>query len=139
MHFCNEIDDIPHFLLLCPNVKAFWKSWAKWWFSVTKTEIRHVDHLQENILFGFVGSNGIIDVLNYCILYAKYYIYIQRIFNQNKLDVYAYLTLLKNTLILERQISINNNKLVKFENFPFLQGMWYSHACGENYRCLSNH
>ncbi len=84
---CNEIDDIPHFLLLCPNVKAFWKSWAKWWFNVTKTEIRHVDHLQENILFGFVGSNGIIYVLNYCILYAKFYIYIQRLFNQNKLDV----------------------------------------------------
>ncbi len=41
------------------------------------------------ILFGFVGSNGIIDVLNYCILYAKYYIYIQRLFNQNKRDVYA--------------------------------------------------
>ncbi len=21
--FCNEIDDIPYFLLLCPNIKAF--------------------------------------------------------------------------------------------------------------------
>ncbi len=91
----------PHFLLLCPNIKAFWKSWAKWWFSVTKTDIRNVDHLQESILFGFVGSNGITDVLNYCILYAKYYIYIQRLFNQNKLYVYAYLTFLKNTLTIE--------------------------------------
>ncbi len=36
-----------------------------------KTDIRHVDHLQENILFGFVGSTGITDVLNYYILYAK--------------------------------------------------------------------
>ncbi len=59
--------DIPHFLLLCPNIKAFWKLWAKGWFSITKTNIRHVDHLQENILFGFVGSNSITDVLNYCI------------------------------------------------------------------------
>ncbi len=63
--------------------------------------IRHVDHLQENILFGFVGSNSITDVLIYCILYAKYYIYIQRLFNQNKLDVNAYLALLKNTLTIE--------------------------------------
>ncbi len=93
--FCNEINDIPHFLLLCPNFKAFWKSWAKWWFSVTKTEIRHVDHLQENILFGFVGANGIIYVLNYCILYGKCFIYIQRLFNQNKVDIYAYLTFSK--------------------------------------------
>ncbi len=75
--FCNEIDDIAHFLLLCPNIRAFWKSWAKWWFSVTKTDITHVDDLQENILFGFVSSNGITDILNYCILYTKYYIYIK--------------------------------------------------------------
>ncbi len=33
-----------------------------------KTDIRHVDHLQENILF---VSNSITDVLNYCILYTK--------------------------------------------------------------------
>ncbi len=45
-------------------------------------------------------------VLNYCILNAKYYIYIQRLFNQKKLDVYAYLTLLKNTLKLERHLNI---------------------------------
>ncbi len=87
---------------------------------VTKTDIRHANHLLENILFGFVGSNGITDVLSYCILYAKYYIYIQRLFNQNKLDVSAYLTLLKNTLAIERQISINNTKLDKFEKFSIV-------------------
>ncbi len=117
--FCNEIDDIPHFLLLCPNAKAFWKSWAKWWFSITKTDIWHLSQLQENIWYGFVGSNGITDVSNYCILYAKYYIYIQRLFNQNKYDVYARLTLLKNTLIIEWEISINN-KLDKFEKISIV-------------------
>ncbi len=71
--FCN--DDIPHFLLLCPNIKHFRNHGLNGGL-VTKTDIRHVDHLQENILFGFVGSKGITDVLNYCILYAKYYIYI---------------------------------------------------------------
>ncbi len=74
----------------------------------------------KNILFGFVGSNGIIDVLNYCILYAKYYIYTQRLFNQNKLDVYVYLTFLKNTLTKEGQISINNNKLDKLEKISIV-------------------
>ncbi len=43
------------------------------------------------------------------------YIYIKKLFNQNILDVYAYLTLLKNTLTIEWQIDINNNKLDKFE------------------------
>ncbi len=31
-------------------------------------------------------------VLNICILYAKYYIYIQRLFNNNTLDLYDCLT-----------------------------------------------
>ncbi len=112
---CNEIYDIPHFLLLCPNVKAFWKSWVKWWFSITNSYIRHIDHLQDNILFGFVDSYSITDVLNYCILYAKYYIYIQRLFNQRKLDVYACLTLLRNAVTIEWQINISNTQLDKFE------------------------
>ncbi len=42
------------------------------------------------------------------------------LFNQNKLDVYAYLILLKNTLTIERQISINNNKLDKFEKLSIV-------------------
>ncbi len=101
----NEIDDIPHFLLLFPTVKSFWKSSAKWWFSVTKSYI----------LLGFVGTNNITEVLYYCLLYAKYYIYIQKLFNKKKNDVYAYPTLFKNTLKIECQISINNNNLEKFE------------------------
>ncbi len=46
--------------------------------------------------------------------------YIQTLFNQNKRDIYAYLTLLKNTLTIERQISINNNKLKKFEKMSIV-------------------
>ncbi len=44
----------------------------------------------------------------------------QRLFNQNKLDVYAYLTLLKNTSTIERQIYIDNNKLDKFEKISIV-------------------
>ncbi len=111
MIFVMILHDIPHLLLLCPNVKIFWKSCAKWWFCRTNIDIRNVDHLQENILFGCVSTNSITDVLNYCILYAKYYTYIQRLFNNKKFDVYACLTFFKNILKLEWLISISNNKL----------------------------
>ncbi len=56
-NICNEIDDISHFLLLCPNVRNMWQSGAEWWSSITKTNITNVDHHQENILFGFVINN----------------------------------------------------------------------------------
>ncbi len=39
----------------------------------------YVDHLQQNILIGFVGINSITDVSNYSILHVKYYIYIYRV------------------------------------------------------------
>ncbi len=45
----------------------------------------NVDHLQENILFGFLSANSMAHVLNYCILYATYYIYIQRLFLYDKM------------------------------------------------------
>ncbi len=37
-------------------------------------------------------------VLKFCILYAKYYIYIQYLFNNNMLDLYACLIQLKQAL-----------------------------------------
>ncbi len=120
--FCNEIDDIPHFLLLCPNFKAFWKSQGNGGLVSQKLILDMWIIFRKIFYLGFVGSNSITDDLNYCILYAKYYIYIQRLFNQNKLDVDAYLTLLKNTLTIEQQTSINNNKLDKFEIFSIAYG-----------------
>ncbi len=66
-----------------------------------KSHSRNIDHLQENILYRFVGTNNITDVLNSYILYGNYTIYIQRLFIQNKFDLYAYLTLLKNNFKIE--------------------------------------
>ncbi len=56
-------------------------------------------------------------VLNFCILYAKYYIYIQHLFNNNTLDLYACLTKLKQALKISENIFITNNteeKVFKF-------------------------
>ncbi len=66
---------------------------------VSQNMILAMCNLLNFFLFGFVGFNTNTDVLNYSILYAKYYIYIKRLFNQNKHDVYVYLILPKNTLI----------------------------------------
>ncbi len=54
-------------------------------------------------------------VVNFCILYAKYYIYIQRLFNNNTLCLYACLTQLKQALKIEENICIKN----KYEEFIY--------------------
>ncbi len=59
-------------------------------------------------------------VLNFCILYAKYYIYIQHLFNNNTLDLYACLNQLKQTLTIEENICIKNNNEEKFHKYHFI-------------------
>ncbi len=48
----------------------------------------HIQVIKECILFGFPSNSNIMQVLNFCILYAKY-INVQRLFNDNTLDLYA--------------------------------------------------
>ncbi len=49
-------------------------------------------------------------VLNYCILYTKYYIFIQRLFNKNELDLYVCQTQVKLALNIEHSICKKGNE-----------------------------
>ncbi len=53
---------------------------------------------------GFPENADEMHVLNYCLLYTKYYIYIQRLFTNNELDLYACQTQIK--LLLEIELKI---------------------------------
>ncbi len=70
---CSDIDEsdgVFHFLLHCPNVKECWEYWAMLWFSVTKSDLRNADHLQNNILFRIACINSITYLYYICkILY----------------------------------------------------------------------
>ncbi len=59
-------------------------------------------------------------VLNFCILYAKYYIYMKRLFNNNTLDFYACLNQRKQALKTEENICKTNNKKEKFLKYNFI-------------------
>ncbi len=83
--FCNEEDDdIIHFILYCPRVKQFWKSFFLWWNGISDFRIASdYEDIEECILFGFQPRGDTFEVLNFCILQAKYYVYIQRMYEQN--------------------------------------------------------
>ncbi len=57
--------------------------------------------------------------INYCILYAKHFIYREKLNNQNMLtiDVLSYLSHLKYILKIEKNICIDKNQIAKFEKF----------------------
>ncbi len=76
----------------------------------------------EYILFGFSGKSDNTIVANYCILYAKQYIYLEKLQSKNKntnfnVDFRAYLSHLKYILKMEESICIKNNQKFKFDKF----------------------
>ncbi len=51
---------------------------------MTGLNIREDNYIQESILFGFPGVSADAIVINYCILYAKHYIYLEKLKDENK-------------------------------------------------------
>ncbi len=86
-NYYDETDDIRHLFLYCLKVH-----WTKWWNSVRKIGIRKTNNLEECVLFGFSGNDNLTQLLNYCMIYTKYYIYIQKLFITDNLELYADLT-----------------------------------------------
>ncbi len=91
-----------------------------WWENLSGIVVRNSQVIEECILFGFPSNNDVMQVLNVCILYAKYYIYIECIFNNNTLDLYTCLNQLKQDLKIEENICIKNNKKEKFLTYNFI-------------------
>ena len=77
-----------------------------WWFSVTHTVI-HVSCL--DIIFGIHNPecDDIIQAYNYCILFAKKFIYDMKL-NMKDCDFYEYQIELKNRLEVEALLSTEN-------------------------------
>ena len=58
----------------------------------------------ENIIFGFMSPDDMHDCLNYIFLYAKYYIYINKQFGKNDLDIWRFNIYLINKIKCEIKI-----------------------------------
>ncbi len=92
----------------------------KWRTNIRKLYISNFDHLEECVLFGFPGENKIFKVIKFCILIPKYYIYIQKLINSNKIDFYDFLVQLKQKLQIENIMCIDEGNPSKFEQFEFI-------------------
>ncbi len=120
--FCNDKDTISHFPIDCNSNKWFGKSWAKWWEAMTSFNIREESYIHESILFEFPGSSDDAISINYCMLYAKYYIYFKKLKEENKkrefnVDFLGYLCYLEYILKIEKSISNRKNQIAKFDKF----------------------
>ena len=115
--YCDHEDTIQHFFLFCENPFNFWDQWYNWFKRITGIDIGNSEKTDEYILFGYPGNDDFTLVLNYCILAAKYYIYLNKMCENNNLDLFQYLLQLKHKLSVEKYICIKNNKEADFEKF----------------------
>ena len=72
-------------------------------------------------MLGFPGSDNFVRLLNYCVLFGKFFVYSNKISENNRLDFYAYLVQLKQELHMEMK-ACSKSDYSEFIN-NFLDGM----------------
>ncbi len=124
--YCKDIDVIPHFFFHCMNVREFWKLILNSLETISNLQLKCSPILEECIIFSFPEGNisirEEISVINFCIIYIKYYIYFQRLFNNNLLDVNASKFVIKSVLETEKDICTRNGKTAHFGKHNFIYG-----------------
>ncbi len=78
------------------------------------------DFLEECIIFGFHLRGEIVEVLNCCILNAKYYIHNKRLPDDNSIEFLHFLYVLKIKLDIKHMICKMNNTTYILNKFVFL-------------------
>ncbi len=99
----------------------FWWYWINWWEYLSGIAIKNSHVPEECIIFGCQLNMNAMQVVNFCILYTKYYyMFIQCLFNKNELDLYVCLAQVKLALEVEYNICKNSNKEKDFHKFKFV-------------------
>ena len=112
--YCQKVDNI-HYLIYCNETYMFWNSFSYWWNALTKNWnyprfMLDAFDREELIIFGYYGKDKGSNVLNYCILYAKNYIHVNKQMNKN-INFYEFLPKLKLWLKLDKVMWNNNEHL----------------------------
>lgn len=106
-------DNIEHYFFHCHSVSAFWKSFMRFWNNVTGFSFMLSE---QDIIFGVLNpfNQDNIDVLNYCILFAKLFIYKCKK-EETRICLYEFLAILKNRIEVLYILAIMQDKQTKFK------------------------
>ena len=102
-----------HFFVDCPLATNFWQSFKRWYENTTETVL---EELRQDVIFGNFSNIMYSDVLNYCLILAKYFIYTKK--KQEKtteINILHFLHLLKTKLNMMYEYSNINSQQEVFE------------------------
>ncbi len=112
------------FFINCSKARDCWNVILNWLEHLCEINLKNIPIFNECILFGYpnppLETNDKMHVINYCIFYIKYYIYIEKLFSKKHFDVHSYQTQLKHAVDIRYEICNKNKTLVKFEKFNFI-------------------
>jgi len=112
---CTETDSISHYFIDCVPNQTFWQCLTRW---VSRALDINLLLKKQDILFGIPKSRATNisithkHVINYCLLLAKWYIYINK---ESHLQLYGFLVLLKQKLSTEKIILLKLGQVRKYE------------------------
>lgn len=109
--YCKGTDDLQHFFWSCPSVEAFWHKIENW------LELNANIHSKFNVLqtiFGLAKTDPQAKVITFISLFAKHFIYRQKLFYAGQLEIIQFLRELRLKLSIEKYICTKENKLRKF-------------------------
>lgn len=109
---CNDyVDTLEHYFFYCNSVKIFWNSFSRWFTCLTN---ENINIEVKDVIFGFLENTTFNHVLNFCIYYAKWHLYRQKL-QGKEIFLHTYLVEMKHILEIEEYIHKINNSLYKFE------------------------
>ena len=119
--YCDETDDIGHFFFMCKDVYKFWNRICTWWNTLDYDDVDFPAFSNvKTVIFGSPCITETVAVLNFCMFHMKYYIYRQRLFQDNVFHLHEIQNTILAKLEIEKNICQKENKNYKFDKFEIL-------------------
>lgn len=109
---CAGTDSISHFFLKCDIVKPFWEQLTKWCTEYLGVSLGGLTEAQ--LLFGILNRMRDGKVLNWLILFAKFFIQKRKLFFQGNIPLIVFLREVRARIYKERLAGIWQNRANKF-------------------------
>lgn len=105
--FCPSVDTIDHFLFECPIVQTFWKEIVEWFDR--EADIQLSVSLRA-FLFGVPNTVPQAKIINFVLLFTKFFVYRQKLFHQGSLCLLHFLKELRLRLQVEKYLNTIEDK-----------------------------
>jgi hypothetical protein len=108
-----EVETIEHYFFECPSSQALWRSFEIWFRSSLGV---HIVLSALTVLFGTndMGNDGVLFLMDYCIIIGKWYIFRQK-YCEKTISFVEFLVELKNNVKIEKYLLYLGGKEDTFE------------------------